>query len=83
MVEVALTAEQMLDLIAQHRDALVGKIRFLDVVMPNGEALANCAGDYIWQVGMAMSEYACREFVPAQAPPVLGDEIDKMLFGTN
>jgi len=83
MTEITFTAEQMLDLIAQHRNALTGKMRFSDIVMPNGERLENCARDYIWQVGAAMSEYACREFVADQTPAVSGNEIDKMLFGTD
>lgn len=82
MVELTLTGEQMLNLVAQHRDALMGKIRFSDILMPNGEALANCAGDYIWQVGTAMSEYACRVLATDQLPAITGNEIEKMLFDT-
>jgi hypothetical protein len=83
MAELPLTGEQMLNLIAQHRDALIGKIRFSDIIMPNGEMLENCAGDYIWQVGTAMSEYACRVLATDHMPAITGNEIDKMLFGAN
>jgi hypothetical protein len=83
MAEVTLTGEQMLSLVAQHRDALIGKISFSDILMPNGETLVNCTGDYIWQVGTAMSEYACRVLATDRMPTITGNEIDNMLFGTN
>jgi hypothetical protein len=83
MEELTLTGEQMLNLVAQHREALVGKIRFSDILMPNGEILANCAGEYIWRVGTAMSDYACRVLATDHMPPVTGNEIDKMLFDAN
>jgi hypothetical protein len=79
----SLTGEQVLNLVAQHRNALIGKIRFSDILMPNGKMLADCAGDYIWQVGTMMSEYACRVLATDHMPAITGDEIDKMLFGTN
>jgi hypothetical protein len=59
MTRLILTSRQMIGLMTQHRDALGGKMRFLDIVMPNGKTLANCTGDYVWQVGIAMQEYAC------------------------
>jgi hypothetical protein len=83
MAELTLTEEQMLDLVAQHRDALVGKITFSDILMPNGETLENCAEDYIWQVGIAMSEYACSVLATDHMPVITGNEIDKMLFDAN
>jgi hypothetical protein len=83
MAELILSGEQMLNLVAQHRDALVGKIRFSDILMPNGEALANCAADYIWHVGTAMSEYACRVLATDRMPDITGNEMDKMLFGAS
>lgn len=77
----------MLDLIAQHREVLVGNMRFSDILMPNGETLANCSEDYVWQVGRAMSEYACDDLAQSQMPEVRANEItkevDNMLFGTN
>jgi hypothetical protein len=83
MAKLILTSGQKLGLMTQHRDALGGKMRFLDIVMPNGKTLANCTGDYVWQVGTAMQECACE---PAQdrMPAIIGnDEIEQMLFGTN
>ena len=52
----------------QHRDAPIGRIIFLDIVMPNGRTLANCEGDHIWQIGTAISKYACRELAQGQTP---------------
>lgn len=87
MAELTLTGVQLLGLLVQHRDALAGKMRFSDILMPNGETLANCAEDYIWQVGTAMSGYGCRDLAKGQTPDASGDvvanEVDKMLFGTN
>ena len=51
--------------------------------MPNGQTPANCAEDYIWQVGTAMSEYACRVLATDHMPPMTGNRIDKMLFDTD
>jgi hypothetical protein len=83
MTKLTLTSGQMLGLMTQHRDALGGKMRFLDIVMPNGKTLANCREDYVWQVGTAMQEYTC-ESAQDRIPAITGnEEIEKMLFGTS
>ena len=87
MERVTLTAGQRVGLVVQHRAALAGKMKFSEIIMPNGKRLANCPGDYVWLVGIAVSE--CGDFDPAlvQLPAIAENEttreVDEMLFGSN
>jgi hypothetical protein len=54
MVKINLTLEQASDLISQMKTAESGRVRFMEIVMPNGKKLAECRGEYVRDVGRAL-----------------------------
>ena len=56
MAKINLTLEQASDLISQMKTAEAGRVRFMDIVMPNGKKLAECRGEYVRDVGRALEQ---------------------------
>jgi hypothetical protein len=54
MAKAILGLEQAAELVGRMKAAAEGRGRFTDIVMPNGEKLANCTFGYVAEIGEAM-----------------------------
>ena len=54
MVKTTLGLEQAVALVGRMKAASEGRGRFTDIVMPNGQKLADCTFGYVAEIGEAM-----------------------------
>ena len=54
MAKTILGLEQAAELVGRMKAAAEGRGRFTDIVMPNGEKLADCTFGYMAEIGEAM-----------------------------
>jgi len=54
MAKAILGLEQATDLVGRIKAAAEGRGRFTDIVMPNGQKLADCTLGYVAEIGEAM-----------------------------
>jgi hypothetical protein len=54
MAKVVLTLEQAVKLVGQIQAAAEGRADFSNIVMPNGQKLADCTFGYLSEIGEAM-----------------------------